>query len=97
MSTTYDKGDSVRCSATFQNSSDAAIDPTTVTFKYKDPSGNLATLIYGTDVTVVKDSTGHYHVDVNADQSGTWHYRFESTGTGQAADEGTFEVAESDF
>jgi uncharacterized protein YfaS (alpha-2-macroglobulin family) len=93
----YDKGDSVRCRATFKNSSAALIDPTVVRFKYKDPSGNVATLVYGTDASLVKDSDGHYHVDVDADQSGTWFYRFESTGTGQAADEGTFEVSESHF
>lgn len=97
MSTIYDKGDAVRCSATFKNSSNVVVDPTTVTFKYKDPSGNITPLVYGTDVAVVKDSTGNYHVDVNADKSGTWFYRFESTGTGQAAEEGTFEVAESHF
>jgi hypothetical protein len=95
--TTYDKGDSVRCRGSFKNSSNAAIDPTTVSFKYKDPSGNVATLVYGTDVALVKDSTGNYHVDVDADESGTWYYRFESTGTGQAADEESFIVDESQF
>jgi hypothetical protein len=46
---------------------------------------------------LLRTQTGNYHVDVNADESGTWFYRFESTGTGQAADEGTFEVSESHF
>jgi hypothetical protein len=55
MSTTiYDIGDAVRCSATFKDSSNAAVNPTTVTFKYKDPSGNVATLVYGTDAALVK-------------------------------------------
>jgi hypothetical protein len=93
----YDKGDAVRCRATFKDSSDALINPTAVSFKYKDPSGNITTLVYGTDVALVKDSTGNYHVDVDADQSGIWYYRFSSTGTGQAADEETFTVRESQF
>lgn len=93
----YDKGDSVRCRATFKDSSNALIDPTAVSFKYKNPSGTITTLVYGTDAALVKDSTGNYHVDVNANQSGTWYYRFSSTGTGQAADEETFTVAESQF
>jgi hypothetical protein len=27
-----------------------------VRFRYKDPSGNVATLVYGTDAALVKDS-----------------------------------------
>jgi len=34
---------------------------------------------------------------VDADEVGTWYYRYYSTGTGQAAGEGTFDVLETEF
>ena len=93
----YDKGDLVRCAAAFTNTAGTAIDPTAVLFKVKDPSGNITTYTYLTDAELVKDSTGNYHVDVDADEVGTWYYRYYSTGTGQAAGEGTFDVLETEF
>ena len=95
--TTFQVGDDVKCTAEFQTADDAAVDPDTVRFKVKNPSGTVTTLAYGTDAAVIRDSTGNYHVIVDANQAGTWHYRFWSTGNGKAADESTFEVEESDF
>jgi hypothetical protein len=51
--------------------------------------------VYGVAPALVKDSTGHYHIDVSASMSGTWRYRWESTGAGQAAEEGAFVVESS--
>lgn len=93
----HDKGDLVRCSAAFTDSSGNALDPTTVTFKSKDPSGNVTTYVYGTDAELVKDSVGNYHVDVDGDEAGSWWFRFESTGTGQAAAEERYEINSSEF
>ena len=90
MANTYDVGDLVRVTGTFTNSAGAAADPTAVLFKYKDPSGNKTTLTYGTDVSVVKSSTGVYYVDVNVDEIGYWYYRWQATGTGQSAGESYF-------
>ena len=92
----YDQGDLVRCAGAFTDSVPAAIDPTTVLFKFQDPSGNQVTYTYGTDAELVKDSTGNYHVDVDADEAGLWYYRFES-GTEQAAGESRFFVKDSVF
>jgi hypothetical protein len=93
----YVKGSQVRCSGAFTNAAGAAQDPTNVFFKQKDPEGTVTTYEYGTDSELVKDSTGNYHVDVDADQAGIWYYRFEATGTGKGADEQTFTVARSQF
>lgn len=94
----YDLGDLVRCSGSFTTTAGAAMDPAAVFFKVKDPEGTVSTPIqYGVDAALVKDSTGNYHVDVDANKSGTWRYRFYSTGNGQAADEGSFNVAASNF
>ena len=92
MANTYDVGDSVRCTGTWTTAAGAAVDPTTVTFIYEDPSGNTTTLIYDTDAEVIKSDTGIYYVDVDADESGTWQTRWESTGTGKAAGEDEFFV-----
>jgi hypothetical protein len=43
----------------------------------------------------VKDSTGNYHVDVDADEPGVWRFRFAGTVSGQAAAEGQFRVDSS--
>ena len=93
----YDVNDLVRCSGAFTNSAGTAIDPTTVKFKFKTPDGTITIYTHGTDAQLVKDSTGNYHVDVNANAVGTWSYRFESSGTGQAAKEVTFEVKKTAF
>lgn len=89
---TYTLGSSLRVSGVFKNSSDVAIDPSVVKFKFREPNGNAVTYTYGTDAEIVKDSTGNYHVDLNLDTPGTWYYRYYSTGTGQAASEGQFTV-----
>jgi hypothetical protein len=95
----YDKGDLVRCRGTFRDpeTGDALVDPSTVTFKVKDPSDTLIEYVYGVDAQLVKEAVGRYRVDVDASAAGTWVYRFESTGTYQAADEGKFTVEASGF
>lgn len=85
----YVTGQKVRCSVAFTVSG-VATDPTTVTCKIKDPSGNVSTYVYGTDAELVKDSTGNYHVDVITDEDKQWHFRFEGTGTCVAVEESSF-------
>jgi hypothetical protein len=80
----YDKGDNVRVTATFAS---GGLDPTTVVAKVRNPSGTTTTYTYGLDNQLVKSATGVYYVDVNLNAAGTWWVRFESTGTGQAAQE----------
>lgn len=87
----YSVGNLVRVSAVFKDAAGTAIDPTTVGFKVRRPdTGAVTTYVYGTDAQLVKDSVGNYHVDVSADATGEWPYRFYSTGTGQAAQESSF-------
>lgn len=93
----HDEGDLVRCSGAFTDSDGNATDPTVVLFKFQNPAGTETSYTYGVDAELVKDSTGNYHVDINANAVGTWYYRFYSTGTGQAADESAFIVADSEF
>lgn len=90
------KGDLRRISASFKDLAGAAVDPTTVTFKFTKPSGVTTSYVYPA-AQVVKDSVGNYHVDLSVDASGLWLYRWESTGTGQAAENGEFMVEPSAF
>jgi len=93
----YDVGDVVRCTGTFTTAAGVATDPTAVNFKVRTPAGTVTTYVYGTDAELVKASTGVYTVDVPLTTTGTWAYRFYSTGTGQAAAEATFWVEQSAF
>jgi RPA family protein len=94
---TYDKGDLVRVTGTFTNAAGTAIDPTMVKFQVLNPAGTTTTYTYGVDAALVKSAVGVYYVDISADVTGIYYYRFYSTGTGQAADEGQFTSDESRF
>jgi hypothetical protein len=87
----YKKGTMVRVTATFRDTNTTPVDPTTVTCTAVDGNGTTR------PQTVVKDSVGNYHADINADTSGLWSYQFKGTGTNQGADEGTFDIAPSRF
>lgn len=93
----YDNGDLVRVTGTFTNTSGTKINPAAVYFKIMTPEGTVTTYQYGVDGQVVRSATGIYYCDVDANEPGTWRYRWYSTGSGQAAAEGEFTVPESRF
>ena len=92
MANSYDKGHLVKCAVEFKDSASNYQDPAAVLFKFRDPSGTETSYEYGQDGELVKDDTGRYHVHVDGDAEGWWHYRFYSTGSGQSADEGEFQI-----
>jgi len=92
MANTHDKGDLIRVTGTFTDSAGTVQDPTAVYCKYRTPSRTTTTLQYSVDVALKRLSAGIYYVDISATEAGTWHYRFYSTGTGQAAGESSFFV-----
>lgn len=91
MANEYDVGDRVRVAISFKNDQGNPADPTTVTGKYKDPSGNVTT------ASVSNPTVGEYHFDIDVDESGEWRYRAEGTGTVVAAGEGRLVVRASAF
>jgi len=95
MANSYKLGGLVRVSGAFTTSAGVAQDPTVVKCSVRSPLGVVTTYTYGTDTEIMKDSTGNYHMDVSAPAIGTYYYRWFSTGTGQAADEGWFEVIDA--
>jgi hypothetical protein len=72
-----------------------AADPTTLTFKMREPDGTLTTYVYGTHAELVKAGVGDYYVDWTVDQSGQHYWRAEATGTNPGAQESFFDVLES--
>jgi hypothetical protein len=70
------------------------LDPDAVFLSVRSPSG-LMSYEYGVGDVIVKDGVGKYHADIDADEPGVWFYRWWSTGNGQAANEGRFEVKEA--
>lgn len=94
----YDLGQLARVTGLFEDSAGTDTDPSTVTLRVVSPSGVNSVYTYGgSPDTVTRDSVGNYHVDVEADEVGWWFYKWESTGSGQAAQEGEFVVKESHF
>lgn len=92
MTNVYDLGDLVQVNSTFTDQDDAPADPEAVFCAVRTPSGDVTTYEYGQDAELVKDDTGVYHLNIDANESGFWHYRWYATGTGQAAAEKTFWV-----
>jgi hypothetical protein len=89
---TYDIGDVARLSNTFTTqATGAAVDPTTVDLKVQAPDGSTTSYSFA-GATITKDSVGNYHVDIAPTLVGTYRYRWTSTGTGAASEEGSFAV-----
>lgn len=90
-------GSSMRAAARFTVfGTETDVDPDDVFFSVKTPAPVLTTYEYGVDAEVVKDSVGHYHIDLNANEVGVWYVRPFSEGNGQAADEESFTVADAE-
>jgi hypothetical protein len=90
---TYDIGAEVRVSGAYTLvSTSAATDPDVVKLSIKDPSAVYTHYVYGTDVEIVKDSTGNYHADIATTAAGFYYYRWWSTGAGMASQEKRFKA-----
>lgn len=87
----YQPGDTVRLSTTFMVGT-TLTDPTAVTLVYRSPAGTSTTLVYLTDVALVRDSVGAFHADIVAATEGVWSWKWTGTGTAAGIDEGTFTV-----
>ena len=95
MPNTYDKEDLVRLTGNFTVSS-TLTDPTAITLLIIDPNRATGTYTYAAG-QLTQASTGIYYMDVSLDQVGRWDYRFEGTGTVQAAVDGALLVGRTDF
>lgn len=87
---TYDKGGRARLTANFYDA-DVLGDPTAVVLRIKDPAGTVTTPV------PTHPSVGVYTHDLSLNAEGEWHYRFEGTGTIEAAAERVLRVRDSNF
>lgn len=95
---TFSKGSIIRCTASFREvSSGSPVDPTSVKFKVETPGGVATEYTYGVGEQVQNPAVGEYYSDVDLGFAGVWHFRFSSTGTGQAAEEDSFSVPKTKF
>jgi hypothetical protein len=95
----YVKGQAVRCRGLFtaNDSTGAGVDPPTVSFRYRKPSGTMTTLVYGVSNQVIRVAQGAYFVDLNADEAGVWEVRWDSAGQLIGAGEVDFSVDAGNF
>lgn len=95
---TFPKGNIVHCTASFRDvTSGSLVDPASVKFKVETPGGVATEYTYGAGGQVQRLAVGEYYSDVDLDAAGVWHFRFSSTGTGQAAEEDSFSVPKTKF
>lgn len=92
----FDKNDVVRIQVTFKNSAGTPTDPTDVTVVVKAPSGTETTYDYNPG-DIVRSSAGVYYLDVTANATGMWVFRWTGTGTVAQIDEGQFYVLLTDI
>lgn len=72
--------------AEFRDVDGALVDPASVTWTGRDPSDVDTVYVYGTDVELVKDSTGLYHVNGVLSAAGRWYFKFDGSGVGVSED-----------
>lgn len=97
-----DVGEEMRSTITFKVKNETTglwepTDPTTVTFKFKDPAGTITTRTYGIADEITKVSTGVYRCSFVVTDSGSWWYRWTSTGTVNAARQRMIQARPSEF
>lgn len=88
---TYDLGDRVVVEGSF-TVNDIAADPTATTLTVHEPDGTETVYTYGVGATVVRDSAGEFHANLDPDLVGLWQYRWVGTGAAAAASRNEFRV-----
>ena len=81
-------GNNITSVAEFKDINNAIIVPTTVVFKYKDPTGSVT-------VAAVTQSGTKYTSTVYLDRAGDWTFRWECMGTYATAEEFVIQVLPS--
>lgn len=94
MTDVYTFGKTVRITGTFRALGVTLTDPTTVTLVIETP-GKVETTYTYSGGGVTRDSVGVFRRDVDANESGTWSWRWIGTGAVADVDEGQFVILES--
>lgn len=97
MSDTFQIGQKPTLIASFTDEDGIAADPTSVTFKVKDPAGT-ETSYTDADSEVTNPATGSWECELpTLDAAGRWYWRVDGTGAVTAANETFFIVDSSQF
>lgn len=73
------------------------IDPGTVAFKVRSPSGTVTTYTYGSNSEVTKIGTGIYACDLDLATAGVWTWVFECSGSAKGLITGSVTMVASGF
>ncbi len=76
-----DVNDQIELRAEVTNSAGNAADPTEITIRHTDPSGNTAEEVFsGGAGNVVKDALGDFNLPLVLDEAGRWKWSTQTTG-----------------
>jgi hypothetical protein len=75
--------------------SGVAINPTTVWVDVQKNNATRTQFLYGVNPEVTMLATGTFYMNVFADVKGLYYYVWYSSGTGQAAQQGSFQVTDT--
>jgi hypothetical protein len=87
---THDVGDRRRLRFRFRDSAGAFADPTTVTFKMKEPDAVVTTYVYGVAAQLVKEAVGQYYVRWPIAKAGLHTWSAGGTGAVESYEERQF-------
>jgi hypothetical protein len=89
---------SVRLTVTWNDEDGVAFDPSAVVFETYGPDDTKTTYAYGVGDEVTRSSEGSYFIDIPANKTGKWQYRWGATdGSTSLYREGKFYVQRSDW
>lgn len=91
---TFDIGDIVKIKNEIKNEDGDFFNPDALSVTIKKPNGSVSTLVYGTDLQLVRSDVGRHFIRITIDMAGEWTIRWFSTGDGQASQEDTLAVRE---
>jgi hypothetical protein len=86
------EGQVKRLKASFRDAAGNLVDPTAVVLRVKTPASVTTEYLYQQDEALKKQSAGIYYLDLLLNVPGMWVYRWVSTGTAAAANQGKIEV-----
>ena len=92
----YDVGATILVTVLFRVSG-VLSHPTNVTFRVKDPNGNLTLKTYPTNTEITRNSVGSFGYQITLSTPGSWSYRVVGEGAVKGAAERRVQVRGSDF
>jgi len=90
----FTSGDTIRFAVTFSLSG-TDTDPTTVTFRTKNPNKVVQSFVYLTDAEVVRTAVGQFRADLILSLPGEWWFRWEGVGIAPGASEERIKITRS--